>query len=292
VVENAEFSGDSRNKEESARLLGHLIRPSQRLIKPYVEPILTALLPKLKDSNPRVASCVLATLGELAIVGGEDMRPHISQLLPLIIDTLQDQSSVVKREVALRTLGQLAESAGTQHRYHLTFLPFRVPTRVPCVVGYVIEPFIKYPKLLDILINEIKTEQGSSVRQEVVKVLGILGALDPYKHKTIQMEVGKKKSDEASTGGPANPVPADSMSGMASEDYYLTVSINALMKILRDPSLSQVRYTTRARHAHAHDTTRAHTHTRTRTRHDTRDDDADLLRCCLGDSTTTRWCRR
>jgi len=140
--------------------------------------------------------------------------------------------------------------------------------RVVCrVVGYVIEPFIKYPKLLDILINEIKTEQGSSVRQEVVKVLGILGALDPYKHKTIQMEVRKKKSDEASTGGPANQVPADSMSGMASEDYYLTVSINALMKILRDPSLSQVRHTTHTtRHTrHTHYRTR----TRTRTRHDT-----------------------
>jgi FKBP12-rapamycin complex-associated protein len=52
---NAEFSGDSRNKEESARLLGHLIRSSQRLIKPYVEPILNALLPKLKV---RVRWCV------------------------------------------------------------------------------------------------------------------------------------------------------------------------------------------------------------------------------------------
>jgi phosphatidylinositol kinase/protein kinase (PI-3 family) len=66
-----EFSGDSRNKEESARLLGHLIGASERLIKPYVEPILKALLPKLRDSSPRVASCVLAALGELAIVGGE-----------------------------------------------------------------------------------------------------------------------------------------------------------------------------------------------------------------------------
>ena len=68
----------------------------------------------VQDTNPRVASCVLATLGELATVGGEDMTPHLPQLLPLIIDTLQDQSSVVKREVALRTLGQLAESSGTR----------------------------------------------------------------------------------------------------------------------------------------------------------------------------------
>jgi len=59
-----------------------------------------------------VASCVLATLGELATVGGEDMKPHIPQVLPLIIETLQDQGSVVKREVALRTLGQLAQSTG------------------------------------------------------------------------------------------------------------------------------------------------------------------------------------
>src|SRR5690348_5022789 len=68
---STEYSGDSRNKEESARLLGRLIASSQLLLKPYVEPILNALLPKLRDPNPRVASCVLATLGELATVGGK-----------------------------------------------------------------------------------------------------------------------------------------------------------------------------------------------------------------------------
>ncbi len=40
------------------------------------------------------------------------MNPYIHQLLPLIIDTLQDKSSVVKREVALRTLGLLSEGTG------------------------------------------------------------------------------------------------------------------------------------------------------------------------------------
>ena len=70
-LSRAEFSGDSRSKEESAKLLCNLIRSSERLIKPYVEPILKALLLKLRDPNPRVASYVLAALGELAIVGGE-----------------------------------------------------------------------------------------------------------------------------------------------------------------------------------------------------------------------------
>ena len=46
-----------------------------------------------------VASNVLAAIGELGEVGGEEMRPYVEELLPLIIETLQDQSSVAKREV-------------------------------------------------------------------------------------------------------------------------------------------------------------------------------------------------
>lgn len=89
LLTELELSGDSSNKEESARLLGHLIRSARRLIQPYVSPILRALLPKLRDRSSRFASCVLAALGELAVVGGDALRPHLDQLLPMIIETLQ-----------------------------------------------------------------------------------------------------------------------------------------------------------------------------------------------------------
>ncbi|GAM16986.1 hypothetical protein SAMD00019534_001610 [Acytostelium subglobosum LB1] len=214
LLTELEFSGDSRNKEESARLLGHLISASERLIKPYVEPVLKALMPKLRDPNPRVASCVLAALGELSVVGGEEMSVHIDQLIPLIVDTLQDQSSTSKREVALKTLGQLASST-----------------------GYVIRPFAKYPTLLDTLLNAIKTERNQSIRREVIKVLGILGALDPYKHK--MNELGHRREDpKIDDKSSSNAVNEQVTISPSSEDYYPTVSITALMKILRDPSLS------------------------------------------------------
>ncbi|GAM22047.1 hypothetical protein SAMD00019534_052220 [Acytostelium subglobosum LB1] len=215
LLTELEFSGDSRNKEESARLLGHLIGASEKLIKPYVDPILKALLPKLRDSNPRVASCVLAALGELSVVGGDEMTQHIDLLLPLIIETLQDQSSTSKREVALKTLGQLASST-----------------------GYVIRPFARYPALLDILLNALKTERIPSIRREVIKVLGILGALDPYKHK--MNELGQRREDpKLDDKSSSNGVSAiELVTSPASEDYYPTVAITALMKILRDPSLS------------------------------------------------------
>ena len=85
---------------------------------------------------------------------------HIPKLMPIIIDALQDLSAPNKRDSALRALGQLASNS-----------------------GYVITPYLDHPNLLDLLVNIIKTEQHGSLRRETIKLLGILGALDPYKHQ-------------------------------------------------------------------------------------------------------------
>ncbi|RKO90751.1 armadillo-type protein, partial [Blyttiomyces helicus] len=210
LLTELEYSGVSRQKEESARLLSHLISAAQRLIKPYVEPILKVLLPKTKDTSPGVASKVLVALGELGQVGCEDLLPYLDDLMPVIIETLQDQSSSTKREAALRTLGSLASHT-----------------------GWVIEPYLKYPALLNLLIGILKTEQSPGIRRETVKVMGILGALDPYKHKIAS------SNPETILGTVAvefNSLPIGT--GPSSEDYYPTVVVNALMKVLRDPSLS------------------------------------------------------
>ncbi len=50
-----------------------------------------------------------------------------------------------------------------------------------------IEPYFKYPQLADLVLNGVKIEQVPSMRLEVIKVLGILGALDPYKYKMNQL---------------------------------------------------------------------------------------------------------
>ena len=220
LLTELEFGSVSRSKEESAKLLSHLIAASPTLIKPYVDPILKALLPKLKDTElaPAVASAVLAAIGELGQVGGEDMMAYIDELMPLVIDTLQDQSSVAKREVALKALGQLVKSTGS-----------------------VITPYLKYPNLLGLLLNFLKTEQGPSIRREVIKVLGILGALDPYKHKVNQSVL--RDAPQNNTDAPAGIGIGAGGSGSfsspsSSDDYYPTVTISALMRILRDPSLS------------------------------------------------------
>ena len=236
LLTEIEYSNGPRNREESARLLSLLVSTSQNLIKPYVEPMMKVLLPKARDPNAGVTSTVLQAIGELATVGGEDMVPYISNLMPIIIEALQDLSSQAKRDAALRTLGQLASNS-----------------------GYVIQPYMEYPQLLTILVNIVKTEPMGSLRKETIRLMGILGALDPYKHQVFNpifyytwlvrilssdltpVQQVLEKSPESQLAAEANAITDVSliMSGLtpSAEEYYPTVVINTLMTVLKDPSL-------------------------------------------------------
>ena len=156
------FASTTRQKEESAQLICLFVSNATKLIRAYVDPMVTALLPKTTDANAGVAATTLKAIGEIATVGGEDMKQYLSQLMPIILDALQDLASPAKREAALKTLGQLASNA-----------------------GYVIEPYTEHPHLLAVLVTIIKGEPTGSLRKETIKLLGILGALDPYKYQVI-----------------------------------------------------------------------------------------------------------
>jgi FKBP12-rapamycin complex-associated protein len=121
--------------------------------------LLLKLESKTNDPNATVVANVLMCLGELACVGGEDVNPHVPELMEIILAKLADPS-IAKRDAALHALGQVCSSA-----------------------GYVIQPLVEHPQLLQIFGRILKTESNPSVRREVIKVLGIIGALDPYRRK-------------------------------------------------------------------------------------------------------------
>lgn len=208
LLTELEYSTVARNKESAARLLSKLVASSRRLVKPYVEPILKVLLPKAKDPSSEVVAQVLAAIGAVAEVGGEAVLPYVDRIFPLAIDTLKDQSNITKREAALSAMGHVSRSTGV-----------------------VIEPLINYPTLLPTLVKLLKTEQSASVRRECLKLFGILGALDPFRHTVTSLEQ-QKPADESTQG--ENSLPMVPLS----EDHGPTVAIQALMRILNDQSLS------------------------------------------------------
>jgi FKBP12-rapamycin complex-associated protein len=167
LLSDMDHSPDSRQREESARLLGVLIRSAPKLVLPYTAPVLRALVGKLRAAGSSAAAAnaataqpnkassheegfevaVLMTLGELATVAGSQLRADVPEILPLVIDAIQDGSSPTKRLVAVGTLGQVVGSTG-------------------CVVS----PYLEYPQLLGVLLRML-SEGTPSTRREVMKVV-------------------------------------------------------------------------------------------------------------------------
>ncbi|XP_030468800.2 serine/threonine-protein kinase TOR-like isoform X2 [Syzygium oleosum] len=222
-----EQSADSKCREESVQLLGCLIQNCERLIRLYMAPIQKALVASLVEvskgnANTAILSRVLITVGDLARVGGFAMRQYLPDLMPLIVNAILDGAAVMKREVAVSTLGQVVQST-----------------------GYVIMPYNEYPSLLGSLLKLMHGELAWSTRRKVLKALGIMGALDPLMHKRNQLILPGSHGQAAPAAGYSghhiqhlDEVMMDNCPSFATcETYCSLVVINSLMRILKDPSL-------------------------------------------------------
>ena len=159
-----------RGREEATRLLVVFLR--SRSMQRLVHPVLPALVDSLplNGGTPRLASAALEALGELAKAAGASLQPWMKKVVPNILETLQDQSSASKQRTSLRTLAQIAGST-----------------------GYVIQPYIDYPKLLSQATDILPGTKRApwALRREVIRTLGVLGALDPDRYHTVAPEARK-----------------------------------------------------------------------------------------------------
>lgn len=215
LISNLEYGAQSsRVKEESCELLGILISSTDSLTKSYTTQLMDALLPQTTDPHAVVCAASIKTIGNLAEVSGDLILPFVPKLMPVLIDVFEDQNSNLKRNAAIKTLGQISGSS-----------------------GYVIQPLLDYPQLLGLLVNILRLETSPTIRRETVRLLGILGALDPYKHREVE-----RRGRDAETVARQNAPHIDMellMKGKSptNEDYFPTVVIQTLIKILHDNSL-------------------------------------------------------
>ena len=171
--------GDSgAGREPATRLLVVFLRAEalERVVHPFLPSIIRSL--PLKGVPPRLASAALEALGELSQVTKEAMIPWIGDLIPHILETMQDQSSASKQRTSLRTLGQIV--GGT---------------------GYVITPYLDYPHLLPLAISVLPGTKRAPwvLRREVMRTFGIIGALDPRRYNAMLAQ--SQKSSRGRVGG-------------------------------------------------------------------------------------------
>ena len=150
-----------QSKEDAIRILAALLKSTHAVVEQHVIEVLRVLLDRGEDSNPVVVTQVLFCLGQLTAVGTPDVvSRQIPRIMSIVLTSLTKSSQM--RSAALDCLGQLCTN-----------------------VGYVIAPIEQYPQLLPLLHGMMKREQTPHVRLQVIRVIGLLGALDPVRYQVI-----------------------------------------------------------------------------------------------------------
>lgn len=219
------YSGTGKNKEVCSKILCQLIENAPRVTRPYSKMMMDAFVKILKNNqgsncNNNILIAILNVISSLAQVSNVEIKGHFNELYPILFEIIQDSTySTNKKEVALSCLGKLIDST-----------------------GFEFETYSTYNDLFECLLNLFKTEQITSMRREIIRVLGLLGTVDPYKHKLniglidqsgdMLVVEDKKPTIEQinSTELLANKLPNYS-------DYYPAIAIANLVRIIKDPNL-------------------------------------------------------
>jgi len=105
---------------------------------------------------------MIECIGLLSAVGCEDLEPHVPEIMSVLLAALKDpRCPSKKRDAVLVTLGQVCSNT-----------------------AHIIDPLLEHPELYPIFMRLLKTGTPPETKREVLRVMGILGALDPFvRHK-------------------------------------------------------------------------------------------------------------
>lgn len=171
---------DYRAREEAASMLCRFMQfpKFHFLVRPVMSKVVDCLPLK---GDVRATTAALETVGELSLVLQTDLVQYGDKLLPIIIANMFDHSSVKKQEVAVKTLGQFVKST-----------------------GLVVRPYLQYPQLLPKtleLLCRSTLSQSQSFRIELLRTVGLLGALEPHRYSAIvgYLQATSKVNDRGDT---------------------------------------------------------------------------------------------
>ena len=164
LISEIKGAADDRSKEEAALMMCNFLRASSlhSIVKPFIGTLIKTLP---LNADIRLTTASLEAVGELCMVVREEILPYGDLLLPQIISSMYDPSSRRKQEMAVKTLGQLVSAT-----------------------GQVVKPYLQYPQLLpralDLLFKNAATTPWT-LRMQILRTVGLLGALEPYKYSLI-----------------------------------------------------------------------------------------------------------
>lgn len=101
-------------------------------------------------------------ISEISKINAEAIKPYLGDLFPRILECIKDKTSITKQKDAVRTLISIIENT-----------------------SFVVKPYFYFPQLLEVIENLVQTEQNADIKKHILRLIGTLGAVDPYLIKQI-----------------------------------------------------------------------------------------------------------
>ena len=179
LMSTIEYKGEPQEKEEAIKILNTFIKRCKRVVKDHVESLLKSLLNKMYEKdfstslNNSLMPDIIEAIGQLSTIDGKPMVKYLENLVPLILDCIKDEIAPRKREIGLKVLTMIIENT-----------------------GYVVRPYFHYPELIQLISSLVQNETNFSIRKLVYKLLGTIGALDPYLISKILVFISVEEDEE------------------------------------------------------------------------------------------------
>lgn len=162
-----DFQQKDTEKVDLINLLGCLIKNGRDLILPHADNIAQIMLQHLKNpATPVIIPHLLDAFAQLCIHAEHKIICYLDEIIPILLNAMQDKAYTKKRENATRTLVEV----------------------IKCT-GFVILPYYKYPLLLENILNLMKIEMNIEMRCELLRLLGCLGAIDAFYYKKVTSKI-------------------------------------------------------------------------------------------------------
>lgn len=197
------------HREYSAKLLFKILSWDESFVTPYAEALLENIIPKIEDKQVSFSENMLNCIGCLARIKPECISNRLQILLNILSRLIQDQSSTVRRKAALSALSLILRKVDRE------------------VISQ-----DRFSSILFMTITIIKNEFDHSVRREAIRLIGVIGAIDPYLIKSLERPEFPAIESNFIIGDSTINV------NTSPEEFYARIAVVAILSILKDTTLS------------------------------------------------------
>lgn len=222
-ITEIQYFAQSKKQEQSTWVLAAVVEAAPGMVRPYIPALLKSTVERLNDktSPQAVQTALLACIGRLVrhSEGGDVDVMLLRSVRSVAVLHIMDSSCTPKKQEAIRALCEIVRA-----------------TRDVAV-------YEQYPELLRVLLSALHGgfKETWPIRQDVLRLLGIMGAVDPVRVKNFyRMENDEKGSTGSSTGlGDAHPshhtAPVASQR-LRPEEAAAHSTVRAIMNVIELPS--------------------------------------------------------